>query len=88
MVGGIVPVEVYICKLSPFLVHGEGIVILQNFLEVLGMLFANIFNSKVVHYQDELDRSPCVSPQPGSSSGFIVAKLLQSGAEDIVDEAT
>ena len=50
MIGGTVPVEVYTCKLFPFPVHCEGIVILQNFLEVLGMLLADIFNSKVVHY--------------------------------------
>ena len=88
MVEGVVPVVVYSCKLFPFLVHGEGIVILQNFLEVLGMLIANIFNYKVIHYQDELNRSPCVSPQPWSSSGLIVARLLQYGAEEIVGEAS
>ena len=88
MFGGIVSVEVYAYKLFAFLVHGEGIVIIQKFLEVMGMLLAEIFNSKVVNYQDELDRSPFVAPHPGISSGLIVFRLLQSGAEEIVVEAT
>ena len=88
MFGGIVPVEVYACKIFAFPVHGDGIVSLQKLLEILGMLLADIFNPKVVNYQDELDMLPCVSPQPGISSGFIVACLLQSGTEEIVGEAT
>ena len=73
MFGGIVPVEVYACNIFAFPVHGDGIVSLQKLLVVMGMLLADIFNPKVVNYQDELDRSPCVSPQTKSISGFILA---------------
>ena len=50
------------------------------------MAFADILYTKVINYQDELDRTPLVSPKTWSGGGMIVASGVQTLFEETVSE--
>ncbi len=58
-------------------------VLFQELEEVVEMLNAHILNTKVIHDEAKLDRTPLVSPKTRSRVGFVVALFFQSTAEEI-----
>ena len=60
------------------------VVLFQEREEVVEVLNAHILNTKVIHNEAKLDRTPLVSPKTRSGVGFIVALFFQSTAEEIV----
>ncbi len=70
-----------------FVPHHIGLdlmVLFQELKEVVEMLNAHILNTKVIHDEAKLDRTPLVSPKTRSGVGFAVALFFQSTAEEIV----
>ncbi len=59
-------------------------VLLQELKEVVEMLNARILNTKVIHDEAKLDRTPLVSPKTRSGVGFVVALFFQTTGEEIV----
>jgi hypothetical protein len=62
------------------------VVFFQEREEVVEVLNAHILNTKVIHDEAKLDRTPLVSPKARSGVGFILALFFQSTAEKIVSE--
>ena len=50
------------------------------------MAFSDILNTKIINYQDELDRTPLVTPETWSGGGMIVASGVQTLFEETVSE--
>ena len=50
------------------------------------MAFADILYSKIINYQDELDRTPLVTPETWSGGGMIVTSGVQTLFEETVSE--
>jgi hypothetical protein len=40
--------------------------------EMIGMLFSNVLNAKIVHYKEEEDGSPFVPPETGCVTTLVV----------------
>jgi hypothetical protein len=53
-------------------------VLLDGVPKVDGMLFANVFNPEVVHYEGEHDGSPFVTPEAGSGIQLVVACCVET----------
>ena len=51
---------------------------------MLDMLVPDIFNSKVIHDEDEHDWSPFVSPESHGGCCFIVTCFVEAGAQKII----
>ena len=58
----IIPVEVNAKVALSFPIMGDGAILLEDGQEVLHMIFANIFYSKVVNARSEADRASGVCP--------------------------
>ena len=50
------------------------------------MAFTDILYTKIINYQNELDRTPLVSPETWSGGGMIVASGVQTLFEETVSE--
>mgnify|MGYP006892530549 CR=1 FL=1 len=55
---GVVPAQINASKFFACPVFAHFIVFIEYAQEVVGMLFADIFNAKVINYENELDRTP------------------------------
>ena len=58
----VVPGEVYAGESGSGPVLGEFIVIKEDVAKVVGVAFANVFDSKVIDNESEEDRAPLVAP--------------------------
>ena len=67
-------------------VFGEIVVLLDGVPKVDGMLFANVFNPEVVHYEGEHDGSPFVTPEAGSGIQLVVACFVETFLEKLVGQ--
>ena len=54
----VVPVQCYANVTIAYPVSGDFVVLFKRFLEVTCMFFTYVFDSKVIHYQRELNRAP------------------------------
>ena len=50
------------------------------------VLLADVLYAEVIPDEYELDGAPCVLPNAGSSSRFVVACLFQACAEEVIGE--
>ena len=58
----VVPIELNFDVFFSFEVDGDVVILLQCIHEVVQVGFLDVFNTKVVHYQNELDGSGFVLP--------------------------
>ena len=65
-------VKVSLSVISEFILFGESL------LEVYGMSFANVINTKVVNDQAKHDWSPSVSPEPRCEGALVVVVNLEA----------
>jgi hypothetical protein len=61
-------------------------VFLEDIAKVVSMAFTDIFNPKIINYQDELDGPPLVSPEAGSGGSMIVSSGVQTLFKETVGE--
>ena len=54
--------------------------------EVVGMLAADVFDAKIVDDQEKLDGEPYVSPEARCGSRFVLPRLSESLAEEVVGD--
>ncbi len=54
--------------------------------EVVGVLFANIFDGKFVDYEEKLHKLPGVTSEARRSRGFVVASGIEALAEEVAYE--
>jgi hypothetical protein len=76
---GVVPVHVYsnVVRFGP--IDGADIVFVENFGEMIGVFFANIFIAEVVDAEGEGDGAPIVSPEARRGSrALMVAMFVES----------
>jgi len=86
MLGRIVPFQVDTCEFRAVPISGHFIMFFQDVEEVPRMLFANVFDTKVINNENELDRTPFVLPQSRRCGAFIIASLFKSPAEEVVGQ--
>ena len=69
----VVPIDVHakVSGADPVVV--DGIVFLQDGHEVVGVLFAGVFHSKIVHAKGESDGSPLVGPEARDKGALAIA---------------
>ena len=87
MLGGIIPLQIDPCKLAALPVLRHFVVRLKNREQMVGMTPANVFYSKVIHDQRELNWPPLVAPQPSRGRCLIVARRFQTRTQQIISEA-
>ena len=78
------PVQVDTHKFLAVPVLGNFVVFFQYAGEMLGMLFADILNTRIIEDSHKLDGLPRMLPEARSSSCFVVACLFQAYAEEVV----
>jgi len=81
---GVIPCKVDADVFLACPVFCDGIVMLENSLEVLGVVFANIFNTKVIDNEEECDGASLVSPQPWGGFGLVVALGVESFSKEVI----
>ena len=69
----IIPVKVNAKVALSFPIMGDGAILLEDGQEVLRMIFANIFYSKVVNAKIEADWASGVCPETGGKCTFPVS---------------
>jgi hypothetical protein len=57
---------------------------LENVQEVVEVFNSDVFHSKVIHDQAELDGTPFVAPEARGGFNFIIAFNKKAGSEEIV----
>ena len=65
-------------------IGGDFVVALECLLEVLSVLFTNVFDPKIVHHQRELDRLCVILLEPGHNFALTIAMLVESFFEEFV----
>ena len=65
-------------------VFGDFLVFLEHSHEVVGMLFANVFDAKVVDTGGEADGTQFLYPKPWCDLALLVAVLVQSFFEELL----
>ena len=69
----VVPIEVDDRKFVAGPIFGDGVIFHEDITEVMGMAFANIFNTQVIYDETESDGAPFVAPEVRSGERFIIA---------------
>ncbi len=59
---------------------------LENVQEVVEVFDSNIFHTKVIYYEAELDGTPFVAPETRGGFNFIIAFSKKAGSEEIVGQ--
>ena len=52
------------------------------------MLLYDIFDAKIIHYQEKLDGSPPMTPDTRCRGCFILPRLLESHMEQVVGDSS
>ena len=60
------------------------VMLFENLFEMVGVFFANIFDSEIVYYECELDRAGVVFPEAGDEFALVVAVFVESFLEELV----
>ena len=84
MLGGIVPGDVDAGELGAGEILSDCIMIFEDFLEMLEVTVADVFDAKIVNDEDEGDGPPLVAPEPRSCGRLIVAMFGETFAEEVV----
>ena len=80
----IVPFDVDTSKLVTCHVELDSMKFLENIKEVIEVFYSNIFYSKVINNEAELDGMPFVAPEARGGVSFIIAFSKKAGSEEIV----
>ncbi len=75
---GVVPIHVHFNVERSGPIDGADIVFVENFGEMVGVFFANIFNAKVVDAEGEGDAVPIVLPEAQRGRAVMVAMFVES----------
>jgi hypothetical protein len=81
---GVVPFDSEATIKFPFPVGGNGVKVLQGIDKMVGIVFANIFDAKVVNDEAEGDVTALVSPKAGGARRWGVAVYGEVGLESNV----
>jgi hypothetical protein len=57
---------------------GDFVVFLEDGHEIVGILFAYVFDAEIVHTKGEADGTPFVSPQSASELALFVTVFVES----------
>ena len=62
----------------------DGVFLLQGCHEVLGMFFADIFYTKIIHDEAETDGAPVMFPETRADSALPISFGIQSFCEEVL----
>ena len=65
---------------------GDFTVFKEDVTKVVGMEFANVFGTEIVHYKTEEDGTPLVRPEAGGSGALVVSGSVEALFEYFVGE--
>ena len=82
----IIPIQLDFHKFFPVDIDGDFVIFFKRADEVIQIIFADVFNAKVVNYQDKLDWLWFVLPQSGHSLALVISRLVQTLLELILSE--
>ena len=82
----IVPFDINTCKFISGHVELNPVKFLENAQEVVEVFDSNIFYTKVIHYEAELDGTPFVAPEARGGFSLVVAFSKKAGSEEIVGQ--
>ena len=82
----IVPFDVDTGKLVPYHVELDSMKFIENIKEVIEVFYSDIFYSKVINNEAELDGMPFVVPEAMGGFSFIVTFSKKVGSEEIVGQ--
>jgi len=80
----IVPFDMYTRKFISGHVALDPVEFLENIQEVVEVFDSNIFHTKVIYNEAELDEMPCVAPEARGGFSFIIAFSKKTKSEEIV----
>ncbi len=80
----IVPFDMDTRKFIPGHVELDSMEFLENVQEVVEVFNSDVFHSKVIHDEAELDETPFVAPEARGGFNFIIAFNKKAGSEEIV----
>ena len=80
----VVPIEVDTRKFVAGPIFGDGEVFFEDIAEVMGVVFANILNAKVIYYETEIDWAPFVAPEARRDESLVVAGSMEAIGEEII----
>ena len=69
----VIPFNINAGTLFAFPVHCDLVVIPEDRSDMINVFFDNVFNSKVVHDEEEHDGPPLVDPNTGGCGSLVVA---------------
>ena len=84
----VVPFKINVCIFLPLIVGSDRVVFLQCGEEMLCVMFADIFDAKIIDSYTEHDRAPFVNPNAGGGGGFILSFVSEALAEEVVGKFT
>ena len=76
------------CVFLPLPVGSDRVVFLKCGEDMLCMLFAHIFDAKIINGYTEHDGAPFVDPNSGGGGGFIVSFGIEALVKEVVGEFT
>ena len=76
--------DAYVAIAGP--ISGDLVVLTKGLVEMFGMFAAYIFDTKIVHGQDKLDRTCCVAPQTRHQLTLKVSVLVESLFKQLVGQ--
>jgi hypothetical protein len=82
----IVPFDMNTRKLISGHVALDPVKFLENVQEVVEVFDSNIFHTKVIYNEAELDGTPFVAPEARGGFSFIIALCKKAGSEEIVGQ--
>ena len=76
--------EVDASKLVSRPIFSDGVMLLENVVEVKGVAFTNIFNTKVINNKAKRARTPLVAPEASSGKILVVTGLVEALGEEVI----
>ena len=58
--------------------------LLENGLEMSGVVFTNVLDAEVVNDEEEYNRAPLVAPQARGGVGLVVALCVEAFSEEVI----
>ncbi len=80
----IIPFDVHASKFVTSHVELHSTVLLEKIQEMVEMFNSNLFDTKVVHNEAELDGKPFVAPKSLRGVSFVVAPSNKAGLKKII----
>ena len=80
----VIPFEVDASEFVAILIFSDGVMLLENVVEVKGVAFTNIFDAKVINDEEKHDGTPLVAPEARSSKILVLTVLVEALGEEVV----